>query len=174
MIYTNLLPDEHLKRLKRRLVTVALEAGFILLAVTLAINAGILLTARTIAANARAALSEEQERIEAQYRGTNAEVDAANRELAALSVLAERYRPVAPLYHALATNAPEGITFSALSIDYLNNKIRISGRADTRERLLAYQKLLEKDPRWMNVRVPLANISQKTNIPFELSFSLKP
>lgn len=172
MIYLNLIPPEQIKKIKRRLVTAAFEQALTAIALVLIVNAGLLAVARTIAANTMENLAAARAGLEEQYRDLNREVDATNRDLAALARLTEKYRPLAPLYYTILESIPPGITISALGVDYLNNKIRLQGRADSREGLLAFQKKLEQNPQFSDVKIPLSQIAQKNNVPFELSLGI--
>lgn len=173
MIYLNLMAPEKIKEIRRRLTAAAFAQALLILAVALFINAAALFAGRTIIKNTEGRLETERQKLENQYRDLNAAADAANRELGGLKNVSARFRPISGLYRDLVAGVPAGISVSALSVDYLNDKVRLAGRADTREHLLAYHAALEADARFSDVKLPLSNIALRADIPFEFSLTLK-
>lgn len=66
----------------------------------------------------------------------------------------------------------EGIMISNFSILSINDPIQIIGIAKDRETLNLFKKSLQSSMYLTNVELPIANLEQKGNIPFSMSFRL--
>jgi len=67
---------------------------------------------------------------------------------------------------------PNGIYLTIFSYQTANNQIILNGWANRRENLLSFQKSLEEDSFFAEVKAPLANLVKEEDIDF--SFTLKP
>lgn len=67
----------------------------------------------------------------------------------------------------------EGISISNFSISSINDSIQIIGIAKDRDTLNLFKKSIQSSTFLTNVELPIANLEQKGNIPFSMSFRLK-
>ncbi len=73
----------------------------------------------------------------------------------------------------LLTVNQQGIDISAFNIDQLGN-LSITGHANTRANLLAFEQRLRDSSRFQDITSPLANMIQETDITFNFKGALKP
>ncbi len=108
-----------------------------------------------------------------QSTTTNQLADIANlsRDLAEIQTA---FRQPLPVLHQLITTLPSGITLSNASINYESNTLEVSGVASDREQLLALSQIVNNQSDWTNVKFPLKDFTQKTDIPFKFTVTLTP
>lgn len=74
----------------------------------------------------------------------------------------------------LTAGLPPGVTFSKIVLtpeDGAHGTISLSGKAATRDALLAFVKELQGKSAFSGVSVPVADLATETDVPFSLSFS---
>ncbi|MCK9344635.1 MAG: pilus assembly protein PilM [Candidatus Pacebacteria bacterium] len=78
-----------------------------------------------------------------------------------------------PILAEIVARTPEGITISMFSAQSFTTRISLTGTAVSRSVLNNYKAGLQESPLLTEVELPLANLEQRENIPFSISFSLK-
>jgi type II secretory pathway component PulL len=81
--------------------------------------------------------------------------------------------PLVDILKNLATAVPAGVRFDTIAFDAKNRKAILTGRASTREQLIAFQKKIEGSPLFSKVESPVANFIKSENIDFNFSFLIK-
>lgn len=71
----------------------------------------------------------------------------------------------------IAQMTPNSIRFDLVEIN--NDKIQISGYAETRDDVANFQKILEQEPQFIEVYSPLSNFVKQKDINFVFSFKIK-
>jgi Tfp pilus assembly protein PilN len=72
---------------------------------------------------------------------------------------------------ALDNSVPDGIVLEKMSTS--DSRISVSGKADTRETLLAFQERLKASPCFDDAVVPLSDLFAQDNVEFQLDISMK-
>lgn len=86
----------------------------------------------------------------------------------AASQVQDGYIPWSRLLNILAQTKPQGIAITSLKADAANKRISLAGQADSRDGLLIFKNNLELNPAFSNISFPLKNISEKTDIYFNI------
>ena len=177
----NLLPQKTQKRLLALYVAHLAGSVFFVLGIVFLIGGGLLVPSYFSAkSDADAAqqyqLSSQQA---ADIQGGQAKEKTLAIFTERVSVLAsyEHDAVVAKVLSSLTKSIPKGVNLSTISYtsdQSAGNSISIEGNAATRDALLAYIALLQQDPLFTGVEIPLANLGSDINVPFSLSFMLAP
>lgn len=78
-----------------------------------------------------------------------------------------------PVFEEIAEIVPNGIYLTNFSCQSDSKLITLNGWANQRENLLYFQKLLEKNPSFKEVKIPLSNLIREEDIDFSITFGLK-
>lgn len=170
----NILPERGRAQARRiyllRLSSVALcAASAALLIMAAFLSSGYLNSlAEEEAARGEALAMENQE---AEGRELEAPVAAARDELDAYEPLLERAQVSVSIASVLAARDP-AVTLSLISYDRTTGIVRVSGIADTRESLLAFERAARRLPLAAEVILPVSDLARSTNAPFSLTIRL--
>ncbi|MBI4407826.1 MAG: hypothetical protein HY565_05015 [Candidatus Kerfeldbacteria bacterium] len=69
---------------------------------------------------------------------------------------------------------PAGIQLHSLSLDYVEEKLELSGSAATRDDLVDYQQILTAIAGVHKVNLPLSDLTQKDTVPFRINATYEP
>lgn len=83
-------------------------------------------------------------------------------------ILTKQPRILLDLVHLLPPT-PAGITLHSLSLDYVEEKLELSGSAVTRDDLVAYQQILTTLTGIYQVNLPLSDLTKKDAVPFSIN-----
>lgn len=174
----NLLPPPERERLEairnRRLVFFIARALFL----SLLFFAGLLFAMFLFLSIQEQALLERLE-IERQsfesgkLKGIEQEVEKLMAFLRLTDQLLAREIPWSEILARLAAHVPVGARLSTLTANSAG-EIKLTGQADRRETVLAFEESLKKDPGYLAVEAPLANVLKPTDITFSFTVTLKP
>lgn len=118
-------------------------------------------------------LSESATLVNKEFSNYNLETRRLNTQAKNLNQAANRFTRLSPKIADLAAKLPANIKINGLQIDRNSGKIFISGTAQTREALLAYQEIL-KSVEWLtNTETPISQLFQKTDINFTIQALFK-
>lgn len=125
----------------------------------------------------RAQLENQKQMIENTLYGTRyQEIKALfsnfNNELAALSKIEAGLFSVSDLIQEIYVLLPNGITISTFMFDDRNLVLELNGVAQTREKLLELQEIMENNEMIKKVSLPLSNFDKKTDISFAMTLEL--
>jgi Tfp pilus assembly protein PilN len=73
----------------------------------------------------------------------------------------------------IASSTPKEIVLTSVTFTESNKNVSLSGIAQTRESLLAYEQILETLSFMGNVETPLSGLTQKENITFTITGKMK-
>ncbi|MBI5077793.1 MAG: pilus assembly protein PilM [Candidatus Yonathbacteria bacterium] len=107
-------------------------------------------------------LAEKEE----QIRNTNAITETGAMFLAQMPVWST-------VLTELLARTPSGITVSMFTAPNIAGRISLAGTAVNRPTLNNYKKILQDSPLLSGIELPLTNLEQEANIPFNVSFSLR-
>lgn len=92
-----------------------------------------------------------------------------------LNELSPQNNPARPAdtFVILASKVGQGIHLRSVTYktekDYFDAAVTVEGRADNREALLSYRKILEAEPSFSKVTLPISNFTQESDIPFTIT-----
>lgn len=172
VISLNLLSKGRKTDLSKRVMFVVLKNALAVVVILVTASAAALLASKLALTNAFNELISQSALVTREYSGINADIRKLNEQLQYLYAIQEKAVPTGPVVAHLFTTAPEGITFSSITIDTRNKLVTIRGRAATRDILVSFRTSLEDSPWLEAVRSPLSNIVVKNNIPFEFAAAL--
>ncbi|MBT3816745.1 MAG: hypothetical protein HOE80_04275 [Candidatus Magasanikbacteria bacterium] len=104
---------------------------------------------------------------------TNKQIGKINNTLKNTRALQSVYTQWSDVIVTLASSTPSGIVFSDILLDTNTKKYTFSGFAFTRDDLLAVKEQLETIPEIETVTIPLAHLTEQTNILFTITADLK-
>lgn len=76
-------------------------------------------------------------------------------------------------YEFLSNNIPDGISLYQVNISKENKSLSISGRAETREKLIQFKESLEGSDFLENIDFPIKNLLEKNDINFTIGSKFK-
>ncbi|MFA6424283.1 MAG: hypothetical protein WCV83_03155 [Candidatus Magasanikbacteria bacterium] len=118
-------------------------------------------------------LSQSAMLVNKEYSSYNQEIRKLNATIKQFVSANKGYAPLTPKLLELIQKLPNNIKISSLLIDRKTNIVTISGTAQTRDALLAYQASL-KDYSWIDlVQTPTSQLFQKDNVSFEIKATTK-
>lgn len=171
----NILPEHGRTRLK-----VAYRLRLAALSLCAAAAACVVAAALMTPAFLDAAVRERAARQEASVVDRlNSESSEAEAPLTAATGYLESYAPI--LRGAAATERiaavlsarPSGVRFSTISYTRTGEQVKVSGVAETRERLLAFERALKEDGSIASVDLPVSSLARAVNAPFSITALFK-
>lgn len=167
----NVLPLEYKTNLKQRLLYIRIRnfgIFFVIISISLSL---LLLTTEwmlirwqeTTPVNDALALISAGEQQELGDLVTNLQETST----AVQKINAQFHNPLSDVATVLA-ETPQTIHLHSFQIDYTTGVIRLTGTADDRESIIAYQQQLSKHPAFSKLIFPLGNLEIKENIPFSV------
>ncbi|MBM3205982.1 hypothetical protein FJZ41_04005 [Candidatus Shapirobacteria bacterium] len=105
------------------------------------------------------------------FRDIKNEIDGINQKMLAFDKLKSQEKDYSFYMQELAGLTKPGIEFKNVKFD--GEKVSLSGRATSREALLAFKSSLEGSSDFKNVNAPLSNFLKQNDIDFTFSFELK-
>jgi type IV pilus assembly protein PilN len=177
MLKLNLLPPEEKKELElvnlsRLILSLAGWLSFFLIVFTLLLVStffclSILLQAQDRLIEIRQSDSKMQNLLEIEEK-----IKQANQRINRVFLKQKESILWTPLLEEIAQIVPQGVYLTSFSYQATNNQINLNGWAQQRENLLLFQKTLEENPTFTDVKAPLANFIKQRDINF--SFTFKP
>ena len=174
---TNLLPQEEKQLLKREyFLRIGIVSSFALAGVF--ILGSITLLPSLFIAGAQRSIVEQQESIIAdslssrESRAALGVIDDTNYKLTRLSEASPRFVPAVEKAVRLA---PGGTTLSSFALGRNasgNATLTVSGVSPTRDRLQAYERILDQEPGIIEVVLPIGSLAESTDIPFSITMTL--
>ena len=107
-----------------------------------------------------------------QLRQFQQRLRAIKTDVERLNRLQEQHPDVFTTIKDLIETLPASIQLTNLDVDVIGKRIIFSGRTATRSELLLLKDMLQKDSRYGDINLPLANLLKETNIPFTFSVAL--
>ncbi len=172
MIDLNFVPDHDQKAIARYAMSIvarhlAIWFVFAIVVVALLLAWGKFFLERNLA------IWEEQSILVAQRRASVSErIRLLNQTAIAVSKVQEEYRPWSELLMEFASIVPPGNRVDSLLIDNRTGMVEIRGFSTTRENVLAFEKALNDNPFFTEVKSPLTNLLNPKNIDFSFTAKL--
>ena len=172
MLLLNLIPQQLKREIKfRQFLALFKKINYIIIIFTIII-AIIILTAKIILRNNFNKVVAQTTLITKNSQSYNIKVNDINSKLDSISQVQNNFIAWSNLIENLADITPSGINFISTKINKEKQIINIAGIAKTRNDLLEFKQNMENLPNVYDVKFPLKNILQKTNISFEISAKL--
>ncbi len=173
----NLLPEENKKILRRQYQFHLVASALFLLSATLIIGTVSLLPAyffsRSQALVASLELGEAKSSNESlKVSESVAELHEANALLAALSQ-EEGVRLPTEVVDAILRSKSDSVTVSSIAVQGTPAQVVVSGKAASREALVAYTKALGSEEMVASVDLPVSHLAQDRNLDFSFKVILK-
>lgn len=118
-------------------------------------------------------LAVEIAAISNQQADTNQQVKLINRVLSQTENLQKAYTLWTPIMADLANAIPDNITLTGLDLNIKKKAATFTGFSADRDALLNLQKQLESLPRIAKVDIPLSQLTEKKDISFSITATLK-
>ena len=94
-----------------------------------------------------------------------------NERIKTMKELQKEILPFSPILTEIRDIKGEGISLLDIRISSKENEVSLSGKADTRDDLLAFKRDLENSRFFENIKMPLASLEERENIEFNMSFN---
>ncbi|MFZ6036001.1 MAG: PilN domain-containing protein [Patescibacteria group bacterium] len=95
-----------------------------------------------------------------------------NLQLNAARDIQSTYIPWATVLHTIALQIPDGITLTSIQLTDSNKTYRLTGVSSDRQLLLNFEETMKQIPYFSTVNLPVSNLTQREDIPFEISGTL--
>ncbi|MBU1178193.1 PilN domain-containing protein [Patescibacteria group bacterium] len=177
MITINLLPKRFKRRADIERINLSIVAMLILLFVIVGLTIELLFATKKFL-NANIETLESQQQAYEDFFTSDVNKDI-NDKIVKTNQLAIQVGKIqagrtswSELLTELAIVTPPEIKLTDIQSNILNKSITISGRAETRDRLLDYSKSLESSDYFASVDLPSSYLSSPTDISFEIKANL--
>lgn len=167
MITLNLLSPEKKAALAARIIYAMIERLMITLVISsLCVTIALLFVKAQLTWN----LSNTQSRqiLTNEYAATNSDTKRLNAAAAKLDAIERAVTPVPPLIEDVASRTKAGIRIERFDYDVASKTLRLTGVADTRADLLAYQEALRGSPYVKKADLPISELFDKTDLHFTI------
>lgn len=178
MLSINLLPEEDKRALQTRETVQAI--GFFTVLAVLIFGAGVLFGLPSFFATYFITREFERASLIAQggaemrtsVRTLLAAAENLRADIEEIGRVTARPSPIPDLFGELASGGDD-VMISSLAIRG-GADVTLTGQADTRERLLAFERALRSSSRFLDVSFPLGDIVRERDIRFSVTMKLKP
>ncbi len=102
------------------------------------------------------------------------QAERLNLSLENFQILKSSRQSWSKIFMELASILPQNITLDNVAVNRSDKKIEISGRAGSRESVLALRRKILESAYFVNVNFPLSNLEKAQNVPFKYRFYYKP
>ena len=110
--------------------------------------------------------------LSAEYTTTNKDVTRLNTRISRIDALQNlQISPTALLFDFARSSTP-AIVITSLEFDIATESLRINGKAEERDALIAFEQALKDSPYVKSVESPISNLFKKTDISFQLRILL--
>lgn len=174
MLTLNYAPEELKKEAKlRRTYNIIKMINYVLVFVVLILSIAFYST-RLILQNSFNKIVEETSLITKNSQGYNNEVKQINQKIKDISEIQQSFIYSSKLIETIASNTPDGVTLSSLKLDAASNKVYLVGKSNNRDNLLKFKQNLENIEILSEIKFPINNLIEKTNINFNIEAIVKP
>jgi len=97
------------------------------------------------------------------------EIRDVNRLLKDVDAIQQEYVQWTPIFIGISDDLPPGVFLDSMTFDDIEKKATFTGRAKTREDLLALQKHLTSKDFLSEVHIPITQFTERKNIPFVIT-----
>jgi Tfp pilus assembly protein PilN len=120
---------------------------------------------------ADANVSKEQEQTFREIESIEKKFQDVNAKVAITRQFQQEHIVWSNFFTALNRVVPEGIVLEKMGT--VDRKISLSGRADTRDKLLSFQESLNKSECFQNAKIPLEDLFTQEKIDFQMDIEIK-
>lgn len=172
-IRLNLLSPRKKKHLSKMTRFQFVKGLLEILLIVASVIAIVLLGSQYVLQNYFSALTENIVSVNSGHAEEIRDIRQVNHLLQQTSDIQKQYKQWTPLVHALTHNTTNGITLDTVNIDQSTKTVTFIGTARTREIFLDYQQTLEENSYLADIISPISGLTQKENIPFSISATLR-
>ena len=121
---------------------------------------------------AKADLEKARQNFNSQgFKEQENKVNQINQQLGKISRAQNDYRSYLDVLAKISTLIPANIRLNAFSLNE-QKEIRLNGFTPQRELIIQFRERLEKSGFFKDIESPLSNLTQQTNITFDLKFKI--
>jgi Tfp pilus assembly protein PilN len=172
MITLNLLSPQRKEALRFRILYAVIERLMIMLvAATLVTTAVMTVVKIELTRTLSDVLSRQV--LSKEYVSANNDTGRLNRAVDSIARTQLQTASMARLVEEVAKRTPAGAAVENLDFDVKSRSLRLSGKASTRDVLLAYSEALRASPMFETVDLPLSNLFQRTEISFQINMLVR-
>ncbi|MFA5359413.1 MAG: hypothetical protein WC349_00425 [Patescibacteria group bacterium] len=169
MLTLNLISEELKKQIKlRHLYLFIKKVNLALIIITIFI-AIILLIAKAILQVNFNNIVEQTTLVTKNNQGYNNKIKEINSKINFVEKIQGGFVPSSNLLKTIADVTSKNINLYYLKINFLEQTIKIKGRANLRENLLDFKQKMEATTIFRDIDFPIKNILEKENIDFEIN-----
>jgi len=169
MLTLNLISEELKKQIKlRHLYLFIKKVNLSLIIITIFI-AIILLAAKAILQVNFNNIVEQTTLVAKNNQGYNNKIKNINSKINFVEKIQNGFIPSSNLLETIAEITSKNINLYYLKINFVEQTIKIKGRAGLRENLLDFKQKMEATTIFRDIDFPIKNILEKENIDFEIS-----
>lgn len=168
MLSLNLISHESKHELKLRKFYGLLNNISLILVIFVITLTSTILLAKIVLQNSFNNIVEQTSMIIRNSQGYNSRVRAINSQLSLVSSIQGEYTQWSTVLKNVASNTPDGVTFSYLRASRDNKTIVIRGRATERNKLIEFKNNLENSSILKDIDFPIQNILKEKDIDFEI------
>ena len=171
----NLLSPEKKAVLRTGFIFAYVQTMLFLVFIVVAFASGTLLAVRMMLKGTYDDLAGRSSGEPDESKAVTADIKKINDYLKRIDGLERRFVPWSKVLEEITGYIPKGTTLSSLRVDQ-DGKIMLSGVARDREDVIALQGKLESSPTFADIKAPLSNILQQTDVKFdfEMKYALAP
>ena len=166
MIALNLLSPDQKEALRARVIYAMIERLMIAF-VTSTLLASILLLLVKIELTSALAGVQTRQILSSEYVTVNNDIRQLNQQIGRVEALQKMAVSPSELLRDVASRTPEGVQVTGLDFDVKTKSMRLNGTAAAREDLLAYEEAMRASPFVDDLKSPISNLFQKTDINFQ-------
>jgi hypothetical protein len=169
MLTLNLISEELKKQIKlRHLYLFIKKVNLALIVITIFI-AIILSVAKAILQVNFNNIVEQTTLVTRNNQGYNNKIKEINSKINFVEKIQSAFVPSSNLLKTIAGVTSKNINLYYLKINFLEQTIKIKGKADLRENLLDFKQKMEATTIFRDIDFPIKNILEKENIDFEIN-----
>jgi len=169
MLALNLISEDLKKEIKLRHLYLFIKKINLTLIIITIVVAIILLVAKTILQVKFNDIVSQTTLVTKSNQGYNIKIRDINNRLNFVEKVQKDFIPWSNLLKAVADITPSDIGLNYLKINFIEQTIKIKGKAGLRQSLLDFKQKMEATTVFENIDFPIKNILEKENINFEIN-----
>lgn len=168
----NLLPADQKKDIKYTRTFLLLHEILLFAFIAVVISSALMLTARIMLENKFQSITIENIPGATRVAKLNRDITRINQQLTQIKGVARNYVKLSALVADLSDRTPQDVNWHTFQI-LENNKILITGVAQNRDSLIAFQSRLEQSPYIRTLDLPLQYLTAGKDNPFKLEITFE-
>lgn len=177
MIKINLLPKELKQEIEQRKTNFSVIGMLILSFIIVGLTCELLFATRKLLASNLESVKEQYQAFEQYFNSDkNKEIEAkvkyVNKLFSDINKIQQEKSSWSEVLIEISSLTPSEIVLNDVKLDKLENKVKITGFAKTREKLLAYEEFLRNFKYLKGINLPSSYLINPVDISFEMTATL--